>query len=222
LKSNTKYLTHSHYTIISNQRTAHTQLSQLVKRHADSEFLKPLSNHSLTWWQKNHKKLTNTALILDSGCGRGQSSRLLAEQYPHHTILAIDQSQHRLQDLEKKVPSNVIITQADCTDIWRLCLTNQYQIDKHYLLYPNPWPKKKHLMRRWHGHPCFPLLIRLSSRTHIRSNWFLYIQEFAQSASILGKHPQSYLITPNSHPLTHFEAKYFSANIPCYGLDIVG
>jgi tRNA (guanine-N7-)-methyltransferase len=222
LKSNTNYKPHPLYSITSNQRTAHTQLSQLVKRHADSEFLKPLSNHSLIWWQKNHKKLTNTPLILDSGCGKGRSSCILAEQYPHHTILAIDQSKHRLQNLDQNIPSNVLIALADCVDIWRLCLANNCQIDKHLLLYPNPWPKKKHLLRRWHGHPCFPLLIQLSQHTHIRSNWLLYIQEFAQSASILGKHTHSYAIPPYDHPLTHFETKYFANHVPCYGLDVVG
>ncbi len=222
MKSSTKHLTHPLYTITSNQRALHPNLTQIVKKHADSVSLKPLSTHSLTWWQKNHHKLSNNPLILDSGCGKGQSSCLLAEQYPHHTILAIDQSQHRLQDLEKNAPNNVVIAQADCTDIWRLCQTNQYQIDKHYLLYPNPWPKKKHLIRRWYGHPGFPLLMQLSPYTQVRSNWLLYIQEFAQSASILGKHPQSYLITPNNCALTHFEAKYFNAHVPCYGLDIVG
>ena len=222
MKSRTNHKPHPLYTITSNQRTVHTQLSQLVKRHADSEFLKPVSKHSQEWWQRHKKKLTNNPLIVDSGCGKGWSSCLLAEQYPHHTILAIDQSQHRLRDLEKKAPRNIIIALTDCVDIWRLCLTNQSQVDKHYLLYPNPWPKKKHLMRRWHGHPCFPLLMQLSSHTHVRSNWALYMQEFSQSASMLGKHSHHYPITANRHPLTHFEAKYFAAHVPCYGLDIIG
>ena len=35
--------------------------------------------------------------------------------------------------------------------------------EQHYLLYPNPWPKAKHLQRRVHGHGSFPLLLQLGA-----------------------------------------------------------
>ena len=220
MKSNNPVV-HPLYTVTSNQRAAHPQLKKNTRRHAATVFHKPLSDRSLTWWQEHQDTLLENRLILDSGCGKGQSSLLLAERFPNHTILAIDQSQNRLQKLSHHKPHNLIIAQTDCVEIWRLCAAHPCHIDKHYLLYPNPWPKKKHLQRRWHGHPCFSLLIQLSDHTHLRSNWACYIDECAKTCYQLGRHAQTYCISPYHPALTHFEAKYQAAGVPCYGLDII-
>jgi SAM-dependent methyltransferase len=54
------------------------------------------------------------------------------------------------------------------------------KITHHYLLYPNPYPTKKRLMQRWYAHPCFPLILKLNVETMvIRSNWEVYLNEFA-------------------------------------------
>jgi SAM-dependent methyltransferase len=54
------------------------------------------------------------------------------------------------------------------------------KITHHYMLYPNPYPTKKRLMQRWYAHPCFPLILRLNVETMvIRSNWEVYLNEFA-------------------------------------------
>ena len=54
------------------------------------------------------------------------------------------------------------------------------KITHHYMLYPNPYPTKKRLMQRWYAHPCFPLILKLNVETMvIRSNWEVYLDEFA-------------------------------------------
>ena len=45
-------------------------------------------------------------------------------------------------------------------------------------MYPNPWPKPKHLRRRWYAHPVFPELIRLGGELELRCNWRIYAEEF--------------------------------------------
>ena len=85
---------------------------------------------------------------------------------------------------------------------------NNWKLDQHYLLYPNPWPKKKHLQRRWHGHPVFPTLIKLGGKLELRTNWKTYVDEFSKAVEI---------VTGNLNPveefipterLTPFEEKY--------------
>jgi hypothetical protein len=45
-------------------------------------------------------------------------------------------------------------------------------VSQHYVLYPNPYPKKARLSSRWYAHPSFPLLLLLGGeRIVFRSNW---------------------------------------------------
>lgn len=49
-------------------------------------------------------------------------------------------------------PRNLYLCRADLTDFWMLAYReSDWIIDSHYLLYPNPYPKPKHLQLRWHG-----------------------------------------------------------------------
>ena len=78
---------------------------------------------------------------------------------------------------------------------------------QHYLLYPNPWPKKAHLKRRIHGHPSFPLLKQLGGAIEVRSNWKIYVDEFAAASQLLGLDTQVESLSA-VEPLTLFERKY--------------
>ena len=59
------------------------------------------------------------------------------------------------------------------------------QFKSTLFLYPNPWPKKKHLGRRWHGAPVFPALVKLGGELEMRSNWQTYLDEFALALACL-------------------------------------
>jgi hypothetical protein len=58
-------------------------------------------------------------------------------------------------------PPNVGFSHTDLVDYWRLMRKAYVRPARHYLFYPNPWPKIGHLPRRWHGHPVFPALLAL-------------------------------------------------------------
>jgi len=74
---------------------------------------------------------------------------------------------------------------ADLIDIWRMIKQSNWIIKKHYILYPNPWPKKNQLKRRWHGHPIFPEMIGLCDQIELRTNWKIYAEEFKQALEIV-------------------------------------
>jgi tRNA G46 methylase TrmB len=87
------------------------------------------------------------------------------------------------------VYGNALVVRADVIDFWRLLadeliVTSDWVIEKHFLLYPNPYPKPHHLLRRWHGHPVFPTLLRLSASLEVRTNWHLYAEEFALAVQV--------------------------------------
>ena len=132
---------------------------------------------------------------------------MLARRHPNCLIAGIDQSEHRL---DKHVPdpsANYLLLRAQAEDIWQLLLRDNYRPVQHYLLYPNPWPKGKHLQRRIHGHPGFAWLLALGGQIELRSNWQLYVEEFGLAMHLAGRRGCVSLI-PEAPPLTRFEEKY--------------
>jgi hypothetical protein len=108
--------------------------------------------------------------------------------------------------------NNVLLLRADVTDFWKFCLASSSWhthavIIQHYLLYPNPYPKKSRLMNRFYAHPAFPLLMmtltmnsmnsdgdddvvdidtidRDDAKLVVRSNWKGYLDEFCVASEV--------------------------------------
>lgn len=203
--------------VSSNQDGVHPDLEEVVKRHLSSTYQKPIPEYTHDILDQIKNKLTQTSgkLILDSGCGTGFSSIKLADQFPEDLIVGIDQSKFRLG--KKKIEKdNVLFFRANLIDIWLLMEKQGWKVDQHYLFYPNPWPKKKHLQRRWHGHPIFPTLTKISKKIEIRTNWKIYIEEFSKAIEIATncKNPIEE-ISPND-PTTPFEKKYLASGQQLY------
>ena len=90
----------------------------------------------------------------------------------------------------QKVKDNVLLVRVELVHFWRLWDEQGYVADRHYLLYPNPYPKKARLKQRWYAHPSFPILLRVSGGNPliVRSNWKQYLQEFADSVLYASQH----------------------------------
>lgn len=196
--------------VISQQQGVHDRLEEVVERHRSHAFCKPIAvfnqqafEQAGELWQKH-----GGALILDSGCGVGASTRNLARQFPEHFVIGVDRSDHRLQRQWGALPNNACLIRADLVDFWRLALAAGWQPDYHYLLYPNPCPKKKDFKLRWHGHPVFADLVALGGLLECRSNWKLYLLEMQQALSLFGVHAQLEPLQVADNPMTPFERKY--------------
>lgn len=199
--------------VASPQTGVHDRLEAVLSKHARSPFRKPVMPYNaqafeqaMNAWRGNGR----APLILDAGCGVGLSTMNLAAGYPDHFVIGVDQSAHRLARntlWDGPVPSNHICVRADLADFWRLLLAEQVRLARHYLLYPNPWPKSGQLQRRWHAHPVFPALPALGGRFECRSNWRIYIEECAFALRLLGQAVRSEPFQADT-PLTPFERKY--------------
>ncbi len=201
--------------VTSNQTGIHDQLHALTERHAHSRYQRPVALHSrqtfataIEAWRAAGEK----RLIIDAGCGVGLSTRKLAQRHPDSFVIGIDQSQDRLaRELRwaGDVPGNYLLVRADLVDFWRLMREESIHPSHHYLLYPNPWPKKSQLSRRWHGHPVFPAVLALGGQIECRSNWKIYIEEFAYAVTQLTGVPAlCEHFVPDADALTPFEEKY--------------
>ena len=189
--------------------TDEAELKNIVHRHCRTLDLflqnRPIAAHTRAAFQATKEQLelgsfrTSSQprrIILDSGCGTGRSTILLGERFPDHTVIGVDRSFTRLSrnalsnEIEDSVESqrpfqalssNVLLVRAELTDFWRCCLEDGWHVDQHYILYPNPYPKKNRIKKRFYAHPSFPLIISLGGDITVRSNWQGYLKEFAQS-----------------------------------------
>jgi tRNA G46 methylase TrmB len=192
----------------------HDDLAQQVAKHAATVFRKPVTDYnrsafdaSIAAWEAHGR----APLILDAGCGVGLSTLHLAARHPDHFVIGVDQSADRLArqvHWPDALPANSMRLRADLVDYWRLMLASGVRPARHYLLYPNPWPKKQHLGRRWHGHPVFPTVVALGGQLECRSNWRIYIDECAAALTQLTGMPVQTESFDALTPITPFEEKY--------------
>src|SRR5690606_34846940 len=105
-------------------------------------------------------------------------------------------------------PTSTLFPYTTLFRSWRLLLQEKIHPVRHYILYPNPWPKIGHLARRWHGHAVFPTIVALGGVLECRSNWQIYIDEFAAALTQVSDIPTHCEAFIAEQPITPFERKY--------------
>ena len=227
--------------VSSNQSGPYEHLQEVVGKYATTQYLRPIANHTQTAFGEavlfverfysehcKNQSCTSKAIILDSGCGTGDSTLSLARKFKDIPVIGIDKSARRLNKAENKsewslstieqkvVPENVFWVRAELLDFWRLALDKvldgSWTITHHALYYPNPWPKQSEATRRFHLHPIFKTMMSLSNVTEIRTHWEIYAQEFCMAARILDNDAECSLCEYKpTTPETAFEKKYSEA-----------
>ena len=193
--------------VTSNQETIHKDLEKVVRKYARTTFLRPIADHTRDAFAEAEEFVRKfygksapvpSPVILDSGCGTGESTIHIARRYPNIPVIGIDKSGMRLtkagnpaQTAGEDVPPNAFWIRAELLDFWRLALervqAGEWTIPYHAVYYPNPWPKQSEATRRFHMHPIFPTLLALGNVTELRTNWEIYAREFAEAARIATK-----------------------------------
>ena len=194
--------------VTSNQETLHKDLEEVVRKYARTTFLRPIADHTREafaevktfvegFYEGNgNAETAPRAVILDSGCGTGESTIHIAHRFPGIPVIGIDKSCARLnkagnpsQTAGEEVPANAFWIRAELLDFWRLALehvkSGKWTIPYHAVYYPNPWPKQSEATRRFHMHPIFPTLLALGKTIELRTNWEIYAREFAEAARIV-------------------------------------
>jgi len=190
----------------------HPQLEAIVRRHLQAPYRRPVAASTRAVFDQLQPLIASHdgELILDAGCGNGHSSASLARRFPDALVIGVDKSRQRLHRHLGQQPlmqeNNLILCRANLIDFWRLALDAGWHLSRHYLLYPNPWPRQQHLQRRWHGHAVLPAILALGGRLEVRSNWREYILEFVQTLRLAGPECE-YGTLPEDESLTPFEEK---------------
>jgi len=228
----------SHFTgdskaIVSNQTGIHEKLEEVVRKHLEHPFKKPYQAHTQQAFKDVDQKVAaflvanpQGKIILDGCCGVGQSTRILAQKNPDALVVGVDKSANRLdrnvEELRREdgngQVTNFHLVRADLNDFYRLVKNANWPVSKHYVLYPNPWPKSKHLQRRWHGSAVFPQMIAIGEQIILRSNWRLYLAEFQAALLLTGTESELTKVINSAQALTPFEAKYQASGQQCWQL----
>ena len=213
--------------VTSTQQGIHPDLPVVLDKHLATEYRRPIMDYSRRAYDDGIKAWgARSPLILDAGCGVGESTIALAHAYPDHFVIGVDQSEDRLSRDKSMIapsrPDNLMWLRADLVDIWRLLANDGVRLARHYCLYPNPWPKPHHLMRRWHGHPVFPVWRALGGVFEARTNWAIYADELVFSLKRLGC--ANVEVTPYSpvECMTPFERKYLNGGQVLYRVAAAG
>jgi tRNA G46 methylase TrmB len=212
--------------IRSSQQGIHPRLGRLLDTHVASEWRQPPHPPTVAAFESLERLLDGrtSGLILDSGCGTGESTRRLGAHHPGAVVLGVDKSAVRLaavcggEGIGQR--ENVIWVRAELASFWRLAVAAGWLLDAHYLLYPNPWPKPGQLQRRWHAHPVFPTMLRLGGRLEMHCNWLTYAEEFAFSINkVLDAQVAPERLGSNAVE-TPFERKYRASGHSLYSVSV--
>lgn len=89
------------------------------------------------------------ALQVDLGCGDGSFVCALAQRLPDKNFLGIERLSRRIRSAEQKAAgvSNVRLLQVESSYAVRYLLPAE-SVEAFYLLFPDPWPKRRHRGRR--------------------------------------------------------------------------
>src|SRR5919106_5427460 len=91
----------------------------------------------------------NAPLHVDLGFGDGSLLCEMAQQFPKRNFLGIERLTKRVEKVRRKVEKveNVRVLRADTLFAVRYLLPES-SVETFYLLFPDPWPKRRHQFRR--------------------------------------------------------------------------
>lgn len=204
------FMDHASATVTSRQTSPHPRLVESVLKHASSPWRRPVADHSRGVFESLRPRVEAWPgrLILDTGCGTGLSTAVLARRHPDCLVIGVDKSWARLERRQGDEPPNAVWLRIDLEDFWPLAAAARWRFARQCFFYPNPWPKPEQRLRRWPFHPVLPVALSCGGVWEVRTNWDVYAAEFAVAFAVLtGRVPQIELWQPQPAE-TLFEKKY--------------
>lgn len=117
-----------------------------------------------------------TGITFELGCGHGHWLAAYAAAHPDEFCVGIDLITHRVERSVRKQTlgklANVIFLKAEATEFLE-ALPAAIVLRKIFILYPDPWPKKKHHKNRFINAANLDLLARRAAgeaRLHFRTD----------------------------------------------------
>jgi tRNA (guanine-N7-)-methyltransferase len=164
-------------------------------------------------------------LHVDLGCGDGAFLCAMAERMPEKNFLGIERLLHRVRSSMRKSAKidsdNVCVLRLETSYVIRHLLPPG-SVEAFYLLFPDPWPKRRHHRRRI----VTPEFLRAIADALVDQGTFHTATDqadyFEQISRLAGQSNDFEIVdlTARTFPTTTFEKKYMSAGAPIYRLEL--
>ena len=147
-------------------------------------------------------------IILDIGFGTGESTIAINNMFPKHNICGIEAYKPGVKNL---ISNNIYAHYGDALEIIEKISANS--ISQVYMLFPDPWQKKKHRKRRLFNEYTFKII-----KSIIKKNGFFHfatdnIGYALEARKIMSDNTSSVVKFSNNRgfrPITKFEKKGIS------------
>ena len=164
-------------------------------------------------------------LHVDLGCGDGSFLCEMAQQFPKRNFLGIDRLTKRVEKVRRKAEKieNVRVLRADTLFAVRYLLPKN-SVETFYLLFPDPWPKRRHQFRRIFTHDFLEAIAVALEKHGILRVATDQLDYFHQMEQLSRGHSQ-FEIVPSSRndcvlPRTKFESRFRQQGVPIYRLTL--
>ncbi|NBX01022.1 tRNA (guanosine(46)-N7)-methyltransferase TrmB [bacterium] len=163
----------------------------------------------------------NKACTFEIGCGHGHWLAAYAQKHPEEFCLGIDLITDRIEKCQRKKTkqkiTNIGFIKAEASELMD-ALSSEITFTKIFILYPDPWPKKRHHKNRFIQTENLTRLANhsaIGAKLHFRTDDENY---FEWTLAELKKHPQWRILNEAVWP---FETETFFEKILKAKRDIV-
>lgn len=164
-------------------------------------------------------------LHVDLGCGDGSFLCEIAQRFPERNFLGIERLTKRVEKVRGKVEKieNVRVLRADTLFAIRYLLPKN-SVETFYLLFPDPWPKRRHQFRRIFTRDFLDAMAAALEENGILRVATDQLDYFHQIELLSHAHLQFQAVplSPDDTvlPVTKFERKFRDQGAPIYRLTL--
>tara|TARA_X000001036_G_C20412084_1_gene697475 strand:- start:80 stop:664 length:585 start_codon:yes stop_codon:yes gene_type:complete len=151
---------------------------------------------------------TEKDIILDIGFGTGESTVQLKNMYPEYNVFGIEAYKPGIKNLLSK---NIYAHYGDALDVIEKIKNNT--ISQIYMLFPDPWQKKKHRKRRLFNEYTFKVIMSIIKKDgffHFTTDNISYALEARKIISKITSDDIAFSKNRGCRPITKFEKKSIS------------
>ena len=151
---------------------------------------------------------TEKNIILDIGFGTGDSTIALKDMFPEYSVFGLEAYKPGIKNLLSK---NIYVHYGDALEIIEKISNNT--ISQIYMLFPDPWQKKKHRKRRLFNEYTFRVIMSIMKRNgffHFSTDNISYALEAKQIISKVTSADIAFSKNRGYRPITKFEKKSIS------------
>lgn len=164
-------------------------------------------------------------LHVDLGCGDGSFLCEMARRFPKRNFLGIERLTKRVEKVRRRAEKieNMRVLRADTLFAVRYLLPES-SVETFYLLFPDPWPKRRHQLRRILTRDFLDAIAVALEKNGVLCVATDQLDYFHQIERLSHAHQQFHVVplSPDDAvlPVTKFERKFREQGVPIYRLTL--